>query len=200
LTRMLPNLRNLGRLATSTMLPAPQQQPCHSVFRRLTHHLARPAWCKEPHFAGFQTFLEIPVAWGEQDAYGHVNNVAYFRYLESCRMDFLLQTLGPRLSDDRYRAFVAAKEVGPILAKSSCTYKAPVMFPDVLYAGTRVANMQQDRMEMIYRLVSKKSGRIVAEGDSLIVTYDYRLSKKAPVPAEIEKIFREVVEAAKPAH
>ena len=43
---------------------------------------------------------------------------------------------------------------------------------------------------MVYRLVSKASGRVVAEGDSLIVTYDYaETKKKAPVPKEVQKIF-----------
>ncbi|HLP84719.1 MAG TPA: acyl-CoA thioesterase, partial [Phycisphaerales bacterium] len=33
--------------------------------------------------------IEIPVAWGEMDALGHVNNVVYFRYLESSRIAFI---------------------------------------------------------------------------------------------------------------
>lgn len=32
--------------------------------------------------------LEIEVAWGEQDAFAHLNNVVYFRYFENVRMHF----------------------------------------------------------------------------------------------------------------
>ena len=34
---------------------------------------------------------EIPVAWGEMDALNHVNNVVYFRYFETARIDFFSQ-------------------------------------------------------------------------------------------------------------
>ena len=33
--------------------------------------------------AGFPVVVDIPVAWGEMDAFGHVNNVMYFRYFET---------------------------------------------------------------------------------------------------------------------
>jgi len=29
--------------------------------------------------AGFPVRIEVPVAWGEMDAFGHVNNVVYLR-------------------------------------------------------------------------------------------------------------------------
>jgi acyl-ACP thioesterase len=33
--------------------------------------------------APFTIDLEVPVAWSEQDLFGHVNNIVYFRYFES---------------------------------------------------------------------------------------------------------------------
>jgi len=33
--------------------------------------------------------IDIPVAWGEVDALGHVNNAVYFHYLESSRIAFV---------------------------------------------------------------------------------------------------------------
>ena len=35
--------------------------------------------------AKFPVVIEIPVAWGEMDSMGHVNNI-YFRHFESARM------------------------------------------------------------------------------------------------------------------
>ncbi|EDQ01326.1 acyl-CoA thioesterase [Shewanella benthica] len=34
---------------------------------------------------------EITVAWGEMDALQHVNNVVYFKYFETARIDFFSQ-------------------------------------------------------------------------------------------------------------
>jgi acyl-CoA thioester hydrolase len=31
----------------------------------------------------------IPIRWGDMDAMGHLNNTSYFRYMETCRIDWL---------------------------------------------------------------------------------------------------------------
>ena len=31
------------------------------------------------------------VAWGDMDAFGHVNNVLYYRYIESARLAYLMK-------------------------------------------------------------------------------------------------------------
>src|SRR5205807_2006177 len=38
--------------------------------------------------AGFPVVVELPVNWGEMDAYRHVNNVVYFRYFENARLEY----------------------------------------------------------------------------------------------------------------
>ena len=41
----------------------------------------------------------MPVRWGDMDAYNHVNNTVYFRYLEQTRVEWLEQ-IGGRVSPD----------------------------------------------------------------------------------------------------
>lgn len=38
--------------------------------------------------AQYPVVVEVPVAWGEMDAYGHVNNIVYFRYFETARIAY----------------------------------------------------------------------------------------------------------------
>lgn len=33
--------------------------------------------------------MTIPIRWGDMDAMNHVNNTIYFRYLESCRIEWM---------------------------------------------------------------------------------------------------------------
>lgn len=40
---------------------------------------------------------------------------------------------------------------------------------------------------MKYRVVSHRLSKIAAEGDALLVYYDYRNSVKSPVPAEVKQ-------------
>ncbi len=124
--------------------------------------------------AAYPVHLDIPVAWGEMDAFGHVNNVVYIRYLESGRIAYL-RSLG--LSD-----FMDLSGVGPILASIQCRFKAPVRFPDTLTVGTRARDLGADRFTMQHAIASHAQQRIVAEGEGVVVCYDYRAGRKAPVP------------------
>lgn len=51
--------------------------------------------------------------------------------------------------------------------------------------GARVSEMGDDRFLMQYRIVSEKLQKIAAEGEGLIVSFDYREGHRAPVPAKI---------------
>ena len=39
----------------------------------------------------FPVTVEVPVAWGDMDALGHVNNAVYFRYFETARIRFFAE-------------------------------------------------------------------------------------------------------------
>lgn len=124
----------------------------------------------------YPVVVSIPVAWGEMDALGHVNNIVYFRYFETARMRYL----------ERAGLIEIMKEIGigPILAKISCTYRVPVYYPDTLSVGARVSTIGNTHFTMEYLVVSERLGA-VASGDSVVVTFDYRAKAKAPVPEPI---------------
>ena len=42
----------------------------------------------EKLLADYPVVVETPVAWGEMDAFGHVNNIVYFRYFETARIAY----------------------------------------------------------------------------------------------------------------
>jgi acyl-CoA thioester hydrolase len=49
---------------------------------------------------------------------------------------------------------------------------------------------------MQFRIVSERHGRIAAEGDSVIVSYNYRTGSKAPLPDAMRAAI-EVLEAGR---
>ena len=123
--------------------------------------------------------IETPVAWGEMDAFRHLNNTTYFRYFESGRIAYF-----ERLNLLEY---MEATGVGPILAATSCRFKIPLTYPDTVSIGTRVSEIEGDRFMMQYFVVSHRYQKIAAEGDGLIVCFNYNENKKAPLPAELIK-------------
>src|SRR5271166_4080779 len=95
--------------------------------------------------ADFPVIIEQPVAWGEQDTFGHVNNVVYFRYFENARVAYL-----ERLD---WQAYLKETGIGPIVATAQARFRRAVTFPDSLLVGARVSAMGPDRYTMDYRIV-----------------------------------------------
>ena len=122
--------------------------------------------------------VDLPVAWGEMDAMGHVNGVIFIRYFETSRFTYFAR-LGPAL------AGMGTADRGWILASLTCRYRAPLTFPDTVSVGTRVASVGADRYTMQHRVVSHRLGKVAAEGEVLIVAYDYQKAAKTPLtPAD----------------
>ena len=118
--------------------------------------------------------MNVPVAWGEMDAMGHVNNIIYFRYFETIRIEYF----------NRLKMMDYTREtgIGPILASTECRFKMPLQYPDTIIVGTKIHAMEEDRFVMGYEVFSTKRQRIAADGEGVIVTYDYRNNKKVPIP------------------
>ena len=95
--------------------------------------------------------VEIPVAWGEMDAFQHVNNVVYFRYFESARIAYSVK-IG-------LHAYREQTGIGPILGSTSCKYKLPLTYPDTVSVGARTTAIEDDRFTMQYAIVSHRTER-----------------------------------------
>jgi acyl-CoA thioester hydrolase len=123
--------------------------------------------------------VEIPVAWGEMDAFGHVNNIIYFRYFETARIAYFIKL---NLLD-----FMNETGIGPILASTQCKYRLPLAYPDTVSVGAKIVKLEADRLTMAYYVLSHKHQKMAAEGEGTIVSFDYRGNKKVPIPDIIRK-------------
>lgn len=126
--------------------------------------------------------VDLPIVWGEMDAFQHVNNTVYFRYFESARIVYFDQV--------GVNASMAQNRIGPILASTQCRFKAPLTYPDNVSVATRVCDMSEDRFTMKYFVKSHASGRVAAEGEGLIVFYDYEHNCKHRIPESIVERIR----------
>lgn len=136
----------------------------------------------------FPNQIELPVQWGEMDAFRHVNNVVYFRWFESARVAHLQKLRGGPIRLD---------EPGPVLGRIDCRYRFPVTHPDTIVAATRIVSASGDRAVIRHALFSQRHQRIVAEGDALLVWVDLNTGQKAPIPpVMLEAMQREVRDSA----
>jgi len=123
----------------------------------------------------FEVVVNLPVAWGDMDAFQHVNNTRYFRYMEDARIAYFERT-GIAGAAGRPAG------VGPILASTSCRFKAPLTYPDDVHVGARVVSVGRSSFKMEFRVVSVATHAIAAEGQAIIVAYDYASERKVVIP------------------
>ncbi len=138
----------------------------------------------EEFLTEFPVVIELPVVWGEMDAFQHVNNVVYFRYMETARIAYFRAM--------NYMKIMEETGMGPILASTQCRYRYPLTYPDTVSVGARATDLEADRFRMVYRIVSHRHRRIAAEGDAVIVSYDYRNHTKAPLPEAVRRYIAEL--------
>jgi acyl-CoA thioester hydrolase len=132
---------------------------------------------------GYRTITTIPVQWGDQDAFGHVNNVIYFRWFESARID-LLQALPSSVT-------MSGTGLGPILASIKCDYRKQLHFPDLVDVGSRVTRIGRSSVDIGHAIVSRQQNQIVAEGTSVVVVFDYALGRVTRIPDDLRQKFEE---------
>ncbi len=124
----------------------------------------------------YPVIMEITIAWGDMDAFQHVNNTVYFKYFETVRIKYLEKI-----------NFMDCTKIGPILASIQCKFMAPLIYPDIITIGVKTMKMEDDRLIMDYCAVSSNLMKIAAKGSGVIVSYDYANGTKASVPEEVKQ-------------
>jgi acyl-CoA thioester hydrolase len=132
----------------------------------------------------YPVVLSQDIIWGDMDAFGHINNTVYFRYFEDARIAYFDQ-LGVHEQMKQIR-------VGPILATAKCSFRLPLDYPDRIHIATRASILSAKKFNMEYVVFSEKLGAITAEGDGLIVYYDYANGKSCEIPSDIVTAIRKL--------
>lgn len=121
--------------------------------------------------------IEVFVPWADLDAAGHVNNARYFSYMETCRAEAWLALRG---GDD-----VAALDI--ILARATCDYRSAANFRETLVVECWPTRVGETSFSLAYRISAKGDGRLVAEGESVQVCFDYKANRKKAIPDDARK-------------
>ena len=118
--------------------------------------------------------LSQDLIWGDMDSYQHINNCVYFRYFEDVRMAYFdkANILGHK---DK-------TQIGPILASARCDFRAPLTYPDSIQIATIVGDIEAKRFKMRYIVHSETLNKVTAEGEGLIVYYDYQRETSCKIP------------------
>ena len=110
--------------------------------------------------------------YGDVDAMGHTNNVAYLRYLEWARQKYWLSMRGS----------IDFLDIDFVVARCEIDYRSSSYMGDVLEIEIRVSRMGRSSFDFLYKVTS--GDRLVAEATTTQVCYDWRAKRKVPLSEE----------------
>jgi len=125
----------------------------------------------------FNFYHPIEVRYGDLDPQGHVNNAKQVTYFEQARIAYKIQ-LG------LFAIGQSFMEVGVIMADLHITYLEPIYYGQNIKAGVRTARLGNKSMTWEQNIVDANTEKVLAKGEVILVTYDYREEKTIPIPSE----------------
>ncbi|MGE0705560.1 MAG: acyl-CoA thioesterase [Vicinamibacterales bacterium] len=121
--------------------------------------------------------MPLEVRFRDCDAMGHVNNAVYFTYFEQCRLLFWRALTGE-----------VAPNVRVIVARTECDYRAPAYFGDPLEITCDVADIGRSSFVLAQSVEHAGSGTRLAEGRTVLVTYDYKAGRSIPIAGDLRQL------------
>lgn len=117
--------------------------------------------------------LSLPVRWGDMDAFNHVNNAQYLRYLEEARVRWLESLPGVTLRD----------RIAPVLAASTVNYRVPIEWPNEISVELFLDRIGSKSITVSHRMLSGSDGSVLySDGHVVLVWVDSQTGQSVPLP------------------
>ena len=127
--------------------------------------------------AQYRFYHPIEVRYGDLDPQGHVNNAKHLTYFEQARIAYLIE-LGLFTKNQSFM------EIGVILADVHITYFAPIYYGQNIKVGVYISKLGNKSMTWEQNILDAETGKELAKGEVIMVTYDYKEEKSVSIPQE----------------
>lgn len=118
--------------------------------------------------------LDVQATLRDTDALGHVNNAVYVNWFEEVRTAYVCAR----------RGFTTMDRVDFILAATTAQFRAPVYMMEAIAMRCAPVRIGRSSWELAYEGRAKGDGRLVVEGTSTQVQYDYAARVSVPIPPD----------------
>ncbi|KAK0652863.1 thioesterase-like superfamily-domain-containing protein [Cercophora newfieldiana] len=136
------------------------------------------------------------IAWGEMDTFQHVNNVNYYRYAESARVNWITNFavhVDPA-HREAWRDLMSPKATGLIMRSLKADFKFPMVYPDKISVFHKLRSLPEGNplpsaFSLDCIVLSHQHRRIAAKLEEDIVIYDYKAARKTSMPDFMANLF-----------
>lgn len=123
--------------------------------------------------------LTMPIAWGDMDALGHVNNAVYFKYMESARVGWLTK-LGGALDPT---------QEGAVIVNTFCNFYKQLTFPGDLRLKLYAANLGRSSFDTFVTIErADEPGVVYAAGGATLVWAQIAEGRSVPLPDAVRAL------------
>ena len=125
--------------------------------------------------------MRMPIRWGDMDAYGHVNNTVYFRYMEQARIEWIT-SLGYEVAPGRESM---------LMINGFCNFFKQLSYPGELILKTSIGTVGRSSLDVYTEMyLSSEPEVMVSEGGATMVWVDLTTNQSAPWPDHVLQILR----------
>ncbi len=126
----------------------------------------------------YRHFTTITTRWGDNDAYGHVNNTIYYQWFDSAVNSLLI---GAGLLDIHH-----GDPIG-LVAETGCSYFAPLSFPGEVEVGIAIDRLGNSSITYRIGIFAAGSAEPAAQGHFTHVYVGRRSRRPVSLPHEWRK-------------
>lgn len=122
--------------------------------------------------------LDIPVRWGDLDAFGHVNNTVFMRYLEEARIVWL----------EGFAPVSAREKNGPVIVNINCNFRREIAYPATVRVLLIAHCASEKRLVMEHTIVDASDPDILyADAEITALWVDMATGRSIPLPVEVRE-------------
>ncbi|AWI90093.1 thioesterase [Methylobacterium sp. DM1] len=133
--------------------------------------------------AAYPRLVPLTTRWGDNDVYGHVNNVVYYAFFDTAVNGILVEAGA---------LDIARSPVIGLVVETGCRYFASVAFPDRITAGVRVAHLGRTSVRYEIAIFRDDDGEAAAQGHFVHVYVDRETRRPAPLPERLRAVLTEL--------
>jgi acyl-CoA thioester hydrolase len=121
----------------------------------------------------------IPIRWGDMDAFGHVNNGSYFRYLETVRIEWMY-AIGAKPDPSGH---------GPVTVSTFCNFYRQMEYPGNVLTRLYASDPGRTTFEGWCTMSHSDAPDVIcAEGGATTIWADFPSQKAVALPGWLRAI------------
>lgn len=125
--------------------------------------------------------MSMPIRWGDMDAFGHVNNTVYFRYMEQVRISWF-EHLGILGSNEDGQ--------GPVIVNASMEFLKQLHYPGDVIGRMTLGKPGRSSFDTGFELMrADVPDQLYARGRARCVWIDYAAGRSVPIPDPLRDMF-----------